>query len=1222
MHPPEQEVPAPETTKPAPLRKRKQIETKGNNGGAHEPKRVKKRSANMAADARAIATASKNIPQNEKDLGVNTSSTEEQAVRQGSSQSNPSLSEQPPPPPPLADQDLSTQGLHWSDAPHSFGLIGASGEFRGTAGSSLSLSSPPSPQTTSTMKTQSPPDFPRALTGTSPRASLSTVQDAPPAVSATQDFPPVALSALQDAPPAESLLAHSISAIPDFPPACPFCDTGCGHPGCVGRACDAGLAPCHPSAMQEAPPAESPLARSVSAFQDLPPASIFVMQDLRTSVVQDVPLAQSPSLCTSLSTVQDVRSPAPHRTSLSPVQDAHDSPHAPPHASPSTMPHLVELLLSALPLADIVPSGRASPSTQESQRPALSLHTVISSHTTSPKSLPRLDLSLFQNSRPAAKGTKPRRKQPHPSPRRRSPTPHLTIEDSNDATTLILDENNATAHSLDDILDRHFEDTRTEDEDEDEAEAWRSVRASDAEAQWQGAHAEDFDGSGSDYEEAARAEDRRFQKDRSTFLSKSHLTTQEEDDEADERNFENEFGCQPHRHRVLGDDDEHAPPLRRVPLPPKPRLKTPQRLVDSDDDDGPVSLPKPALLSPKLRRKTPQRLVDSDDDDDPSPRPEPKARLGARQQKQTDVDGDGEGSDIEHENTDADTEGYSYKSGPIVEQMAVELNKPAHLLWQVIDAQPKGVRSPTAWNMFQTWLYAPTGGAQKHESTVMSKTERAELDRAQYGSYLDELDISMDDRKKSKKVVEKMTWLTTWHADFQEEVQASRTPAACARQVASISRDLTKISESAYRDGGFHVFGFVINTDGGSTSFGATTAYKLLRQRQASMWKSTTREYESRLHVLQMELDGLNASEVVKSQRTRDLECVRPRVTEDGDVEGDRDSTRKFIKDCLVKDLLDILVVRNQLTVQDATSRLENWDDDMASNGKYPKKGFNINFFQERENERVVPALDARHFPEDYNVDREELAEKAMRIVSWTEDEMAVSLEKQGDVPIIQTGKHEKAEKERKKKAKGKGKEKEVVVRQTKKASTHVRARSRSRGTASDMLKDHRRPVTHDSGAESDNDDPRLKEHGRRVAVHTAPGPSHRRSSSGTAPAPGPSSSACTPPTANTRTMSKQERKELLEWLQREKDADAAEEANISRIKFRLQYDQEQSPLFYGEIQVLGAGGESQTEGEKHMIYWDKNFNQWGMFPANFGYVLEGEQEAIYLKYLKRWNLD
>jgi hypothetical protein len=43
--------------------------------------------------------------------------------------------------------------------------------------------------------------------------------------------------------------------------------------------------------------------------------------------------------------------------------------------------------------------------------------------------------------------------------------------------------NNATTHSLDDILDRHFEDTRTEDEDEDEAEAWQSVRASDEDAQ-------------------------------------------------------------------------------------------------------------------------------------------------------------------------------------------------------------------------------------------------------------------------------------------------------------------------------------------------------------------------------------------------------------------------------------------------------------------------------------------------------------------------------------------------------------------------------------------------------------------------------------------------------------------------------------------------------------------------------------------------------------------
>ncbi|KAJ7835854.1 hypothetical protein B0H14DRAFT_2590050 [Mycena olivaceomarginata] len=359
--PPEQEVPAPETTKPAPLRKRKQIETEENDGGAPEPKRVKKRSANTAADARAIATTSKNIPQNETDLGVNAPSTEKQAVRQGSSWSNPSLSEQPPPPPPLADQDLSTQGLHWSDAPRSFGLIGTSGEFRRTAGLSSSLSSPPSPQTTST-KTQSPPAFPRALTGTSPHTSLSTVQDVPPAISAMQDLPPVALFALQDAPPAESLLAHSISEMQDLPPATLSAIQDVRTPAVQNVPVTQDLLPAAPSAMQEAPPAESPLARSISAMQDLPPAPIFVMQDVHTSVVQN---------------------------------DKHASPHVPPHASPSTMPDLVELPLPALPLADIVPSRRASPSTtQESQRPALPLRTVISAHTTSSKSLPRLNLRV------------------------------------------------------------------------------------------------------------------------------------------------------------------------------------------------------------------------------------------------------------------------------------------------------------------------------------------------------------------------------------------------------------------------------------------------------------------------------------------------------------------------------------------------------------------------------------------------------------------------------------------------------------------------------------------------------------------------------------------------------------------------------------------------------------------------------------------------------------
>ncbi|KAJ7809347.1 hypothetical protein B0H14DRAFT_2608155 [Mycena olivaceomarginata] len=325
--PPDQEVPVPETTKP-PSGKRKQIQTEGNDSGSiarnekdlgvntssTEEQAVRQGSSRpnlgsseQPADARAIATS---IARNEKDLGVNTSSMKN---RQGSSRPNLSPSEQfltqLPPPLLLADQDVSTQGLHLSDVPRSFGLRGTSGEFRGTAGSSSALSNPPSPQTPSTMKTQSPPAFPRALTGTSPHASLSTVPDVAPAISTTQDLPPAGLSAMQDAPPAES-----------------------------------------------------PLACSIPAMQDLPPAALSMMQDVQ-NVVCSATLAllflcaagcEHPSSAPCL--------PLPHK-------DMHASLDAPPHASPSAMPDMVELPPPALLLAGIVPSQLASPLPHRNRKP-------------------------------------------------------------------------------------------------------------------------------------------------------------------------------------------------------------------------------------------------------------------------------------------------------------------------------------------------------------------------------------------------------------------------------------------------------------------------------------------------------------------------------------------------------------------------------------------------------------------------------------------------------------------------------------------------------------------------------------------------------------------------------------------------------------------------------------------------------------------------------------
>ncbi|KAF8194912.1 hypothetical protein K438DRAFT_1761190 [Mycena galopus ATCC 62051] len=61
------------------------------------------------------------------------------------------------------------------------------------------------------------------------------------------------------------------------------------------------------------------------------------------------------------------------------------------------------------------------------------------------------------------------------------------------------------------------------------------------------------------------------------------------------------------------------------------------------------------------------------------------------------------------------------------------------------------------------------------------------------------------------------------------------------------------------------------------------------------------------------------------------------------------------------------------------------WDDEMALAGKYLKKGFTINCFEAAQNNCVIPTLDAKHFPTENDSDREELAQGALQIESWTE---------------------------------------------------------------------------------------------------------------------------------------------------------------------------------------------------------------------------------------------
>lgn len=109
--------------------------------------------------------------------------------------------------------------------------------------------------------------------------------------------------------------------------------------------------------------------------------------------------------------------------------------------------------------------------------------------------------------------------------------------------------------------------------------------------------------------------------------------------------------------------------------------------------------------------------------------------------------------------------------------------------------------------------------------------------------------------------------------------------------------------------------------------------------------------------------------------------------------------------------------------------RMENWDDEMATDGAFPKSGFKRTRFDTPQLKRVLPPMEARHgmpaTPEDDADDdeaRELLAEKALRIVAWTEgkdprprrlceivthkpsvEECEMSLEAQQDIALLVT---------------------------------------------------------------------------------------------------------------------------------------------------------------------------------------------------------------------------
>ncbi|KAJ7437708.1 hypothetical protein FB451DRAFT_1416690 [Mycena latifolia] len=613
-----------------------------------------------------------------------------------------------------------------------------------------------------------------------------------------------------------------------------------------------------------------------------------------------------------------------------------------------------------------------------------------------------------------------------------------------------------------------------------------------------------------------------------------------------------------------------------------------------------------------------------------------------------------------------------------VEALALEINKPSSLLWEFIEGAPKDVRNMSAWNMFERWLYAPTGGKQVHDKDL-PKPDWGRLDRARYNAFLDEFDLSAEERKDTKVVLDKLPWLQEWHDDLAEKVREGRSEQGIGRDIAALTKQCTRMSDRAWKEANLHVIGFVVCTAGGSRSFGASKAFKLLKERHLGESKKTLKEYESRLHVLELEIAGASAAAIMKSKKERETEW--PSLTAYENVTKKRDAGRKFVKDGLVIDIVAIQVDRGLLTVAKAATatpqikwaswedyayehhvRLENWDDDMASRGAFPKSGFTLTKFSEKDLECILPGMERRHglppVKDEDEDEHQELVDCALRIVPWTEAEIELPLMKQGRVAVITTVNGtslssvqasakftqaaEKARTQSKKaaeKAAAKSRAPTVVLTPPPGARivghvgnlTALRNRSVSQSRRAPVAGPSRKTARPPLVAHHDSTSPERAPAPKRVRRDNDAGtrprhPSvHRHEQRGRSISrePPPPAKRTRPDPADAdapKAGEKMSRMEKNALLARTADylKDDEEEERAAKIKFKIVVDGEDSPIFYGRlIKCLGEHNSAQ----KRTWFWDANINsEPGVKPGKIGWVY-GTKSIFFEKRKEKWLL-
>ncbi|KAJ7605717.1 hypothetical protein DFH06DRAFT_1348567 [Mycena polygramma] len=537
----------------------------------------------------------------------------------------------------------------------------------------------------------------------------------------------------------------------------------------------------------------------------------------------------------------------------------------------------------------------------------------------------------------------------------------------------------------------------------------------------------DGDATEDNYSETAAKEKKKTLKERELFHRKKDDRLQEEVDQSDEEAFEQE---------VQAEEERKAKATASKSTTKKSSTKKTSTSKSTSTSTSTSKTKSTATSKARSASKVSSKV---------------KGKQRARSPPQSGDEPEHEGSADEEDGQDDDgDEGEKgsggNKCGPVdaearkqlfewkdeyegkVEGLAVRLHKPSSVLWRIVGSEPRHVRQTSAWNMFQAWLYSPNGGKHTADKNLTAQ-ERSAYDKAAYVKALKDAGLDADTHPTTSAVVKKMPWLADWYKELEAAILADQSDkGARKRGITAVAREATSLGERAYKDLNLHVCGYIIDTDGGSKAFGSSPAFQLMKQRYDTQMRKTLKEYESRIHVLQMELEGASAAAVLKD---RERQVDLPSNTAYKNSADARDAKRKFIKDRLIQDILAIMVARGDISLEDASAhtldmkwtswddfafsnqlRLENWDDEMAGRQAYPHRGFSLTKFSAEDIKRIVPKMEARlrlnqtvdeqeadSVMEDVDVD----ADEALRIVAWEDDECTQPLEEQANIGLLTT---------------------------------------------------------------------------------------------------------------------------------------------------------------------------------------------------------------------------